>query len=97
MDNILTFKQFLVEGSYDLKDLKKRRQKLTDEERQQVMDAGAVWHNHPNPKYNPVPAVWKTTDSKGKSLYVCNTHRAALVKPTLKGAIKAYDFIKTTA
>ena len=29
--------------------------------------------------------------------YVCNTHRAFQCKPTLKGAIKSYDFIETTA
>lgn len=95
MDKLPTFKEFLTEGTYDLKGLKKRKVPLTPEEREQVMKAGAVWHHGPSGE--ETPAVWKTTDSQGKTLYVCNTHRAGQVKPTLKGAIKAYDFIKTTA
>ena len=33
----------------------------------------------------------------GKTWFVCNTHRAACCKSTLKGAIKAFPYIETTA
>tara|TARA_Y100000310_G_scaffold13838_1_gene14118 strand:- start:3050 stop:3736 length:687 start_codon:yes stop_codon:yes gene_type:complete len=74
--------------------LKKNKKTLTEEERKQVVDAGAVWHHGPNGE--ETPAVWKA-EVDGNSWYVCNTHRAYDCKPTLKGAIKAYDFIETTA
>jgi hypothetical protein len=94
---ILAEYRTLAEGSYDYKKLKANRKQLEPGERDQVMKAGAVWHNHPNPKYNPVPAVWKTSDQTGNTKYCCNTHRAIQIKDTLQGAIKAFDFIKTTA
>lgn len=69
---------------------------LTKEERQEVMDAKAVWHHGPNGE--ETPAVWKSKDSKGKIVYVTNTHRAYRSSSTLKGAIREYhDFIKGTA
>ena len=74
--------------------LKKNKVKLTDEERKEVMDRGATWHHGPNGE--ETPAVQKAV-VKGKTWYWCATHRAGQVKPTLKGAIRAYDFIKTTA
>jgi hypothetical protein len=74
--------------------LKKNKRPLTDEERAEVMKAGAVWHMGSNGK--PSPAVWKAV-VKGKTWYACNTHRAIQIKPTLKGAIKAFEFIKTTS
>lgn len=79
----------------DMKTLKKNKVKLTDEERELVMSRGAVWHmgNH-NGK--PSSAIWKSVVN-GKTWYVCNTHRAYQCKPTLKGAIKAFEFIETTA
>ena len=58
------------------------------------MDRGAVWHHGPNGE--ETPAVWKA-EVNGKTWFVCNTHRAYQCKPTLKGAINAYDFIETTA
>jgi hypothetical protein len=88
--------ELLVEGS-DLDNLKKNKVALTPEEREQCMKAGAVWHNHPNPKVKAVPAIWKSVDKNGKVTYVCNTHRAAATAPTIKGAIKKFEFIKTTA
>ena len=58
------------------------------------MSRGAVWHHGPNGE--ETPAVWKSVVD-GKTWYICNTHRAAQIKPTLKGAINAYKFIETTA
>lgn len=74
--------------------LKKGRRALTDNERSQVMKAGAVWHHGPNGE--ETPAVWKSVVD-GKTWFCCNTHRAIQIKPTLKDAIKAFEFIKTTA
>lgn len=82
------------EGGPKMKTLKLNRVELDDDERKQVMRRGAVWHHGPQGK--PSPAVWKS-EIRGKTYYVCNTHRAAAVKPTLKGAIRAFDFIKTTS
>lgn len=60
------------------------------------MKANAVWHHGPNGA--PSPAVWKSADSKGKPVYVTNTHRAYNKAPTLQGAIERYHaFIKDTA
>lgn len=93
----MRFNKFLAERKSEQDILKKNRTPLDPEEREKVMKAGAVWHNHPDPKKNPIPAVWKSKNSKGDVKYCCNTHRAIQIKDTLKGAIKSYDFIKTTA
>jgi len=77
-----------------MKALKDNRVELDDAERKEVMRRGAVWHHGKDGK--PTPAVWKS-EVRGKTYYVCNTHRAAAVKPTLKGAIRAFDFIETTS
>lgn len=69
--------------------LKKNRRPLTDEEKKEVIQKGAVWEDGR-------PGVWKAVVD-GKTWYVCNTHRAIQIKPTLKGAIKAFEFIKTTS
>lgn len=82
-------------GGYDWKILKKNRIPLEPEEHQRVMSANAVWNFSPSGK--PSPAVWKTRSKSGKLVYICNTHRACAIKPTLDQAIKAYDFIKTTS
>jgi len=84
----------LILESPEMKTLKKGRRQLSDEERKIVMDADATWHH--GPKGEETPAVWKSV-VKGKTWYVCNTHRAMQVKPTLKGAIQAFKFIKTTS
>jgi hypothetical protein len=76
--------------------LKDNKVKLSPEERKEVMSKKAVWHhgNHGE----ATPAVWKTTDGKGKTVYVTNTHRAYQVRPTLAGAISIFHkFIKGTA
>lgn len=69
---------------------KRGRTKLTSAERAEVIRAGAVW------PWDKKPGVWKTVVN-GKTWYCCNTHRASSCKPTLKGAIKAFRFIETTA
>lgn len=75
---------------------KDNKEPLTDEERKQVMDAEAVWHFSPGHK--ATPAVWKTKDTKGKTWYCSNTHRAWAKNRTLKAAInKFFSFVKTTA
>lgn len=74
--------------------LKQHQVKLTPEERAAAMKAGAVWHH--GPQGEPTCAVWKSV-VKGKPWYVVNTHRCGQVKPTLKGAIRAFSFVKTTA
>jgi len=75
--------------------LRDNRVPLTKEERDEVMRSGAVWHNSFNGK--KIAGVWKSKRPDGSFVYVCNTHRAMQEKPTLKGAIKAFDFIKTTS
>ena len=92
-----TFIQFLLESD-EFKKLKANKQPLTNEERQLCLDRKAVWNNHPDPKKNPVPAVWKSVDKNGKVTYVTDTHRAYNTASTLKGAIRRYhNFIKGTA
>jgi hypothetical protein len=73
--------------------LKEHRVKLDPQERNMVIRKQAVW---PQSGGKPVPGVWKAV-IEGKSWYVCNTHRAAAIKPTLRAAIKAFEFIKTTS
>lgn len=92
-----TFKEFITERKSSYEILKANRKPLSDEEKEIVMKSGAVWHNHPNAKIKEVSAIWKSSDSKGNIKYCCNTHRAIAIKNTLKDAIKAFDFIKTTA
>lgn len=85
---------FEAKRSPDMKTLKKHKVKLTDEERDQVMKAGAVWHQGPGGGESP--GVWKSVVN-GKVWYVCNTHRTMAAKPTLRGAIAAFDFIQSTS
>jgi len=88
-------KEAIIESrSPQMKTLKANRTELDDKERKEVMRKGAVWH--PGNKDKPVPAVWKS-EIRGKTWFVTNTHRAYRACPTLKGAIRAFKFIETTA
>lgn len=78
-----------IEESHRLSTLKKHRVKLTPQERSEVIRRGATWDDGS-------PGVWKAIVN-GEAYYACNTHRACQIKPTLKGAIRAFKFIKTTA
>jgi hypothetical protein len=84
----------LLNESPEMKTLKKNKVKLDPEEREQAMKAGATWH--PGNHENPTCAVWKAVVN-GKTWYVCNTHRCYQARPTLKGAISAFDYVKTTS
>jgi len=79
----------LEERTPDLKQLKQHRRALDPEELAQVKQRQAVWSDGR-------PGVWKA-QLEGKTYYVCNTHRACQIKPTLAGAISAFAFIKTTS
>ena len=88
--------QFLIESKEtEIKTLKKNKKPLTDEEREKVMKAGAVWHPC-NLKGKPTPAVQKAVVN-GKTWYWCATHRYGVVKSTLKGAIAAFPKVKETS
>lgn len=76
--------------------LKDNKVPLTKDERATVMKDKAVWHQGSGGKASP--AVWKSKDSQGKTVFVTNTHRAYNTAPTLKGAINRFHkFIKGTA
>jgi len=91
---IIKTKKYAASKGPKMETLKKNRTVLSDEERKEVMSRGVTWHHGPNGENTP--AVWKSIVD-GKTWYVCNTHRAFQCKSTLKGAIKAFDFIETTA
>lgn len=84
----ISLKELLME-SPKMDKLKKHRQSLTDAEKKTVVSAGAVWEDGK-------PGIWKSVVD-GKTWYVCNTHRCYQCKPTLKGAIRAFKFVKTTS
>ena len=81
-------------GGYEFKAVNAGVKPLTPEERAEVMAAGAVWHHGPHGE--ATPAVRKSVVN-GKTVYWCATHRAWRYADTLKGAIRHYRFIKTTA
>ena len=77
------------------KALKDNKVNISDDERQIIMDSKAVWHHGPNGE--ETPAVWKSVVNE-KTWFVCNTHRAYNVMPTIRGAIHQFHgFIKSTA
>lgn len=89
--------QELFEKASEMENLKKNKVPLTDEERNKVMKAKAVWHHGPNGK--ETSAVWKSINPKTKKVtYVTNTHRQYSTSSTLKGIInKFHIFIKGTS
>ena len=93
------FKEFylthlLEKEKSEFQKLKDNKVDLTPEERKEAMDQKCVWHfgNH----NNPTCAIWKSI-LNGKSYFISNTHRCFQKSPTLKGAIKDFEFVKTTA
>ena len=80
---------------YKYSDLRDRKIPLEPEERQEAMDRGCVWHfNGPD---KPVCAIWKAKTKSGDIVFGSSTHRAMSVKKTLKGAIGAFPFIRSTS
>ena len=77
--------------------LKNNKVPLTDEEREKVMTAKAVWHHGPNGE--ETPAVWKSKDKKtGKVTYACHTHRLYQTAKSLGAAInKFHKYVKQSA
>ena len=97
----LTFDQLITEALLQEKKrgptwptLKKNQVKLDPEEREKAMKAGAVWHHGSNGE--ETCGIQKSVVD-GKTWWHCHTHRAMAVRPTLKGAISAFDFIETTS
>ena len=74
---------------YKYSDLKDRKIPLEDHEREEAMSRGAHWSDG-------AIGIWKARTKANKIVYGCNTHRAMQVKPTLKGAINAFPWIKST-
>lgn len=96
MPTFPNFSLFLTEA-HKFAALQAKKEPLTDEERQKVMDAKAVWHRS-NHQGKPSAAVWKSRDSKGNPIYVTHTHRAFAAEKTLGAAIrKFHSEIKDTA
>lgn len=86
-------------AKYKMKDLEKYRTEMTKAELDEVFRRKAVWGDGPT----ATSAIWKAQvfdhkePEKIQFVYVTNTHRAMATAPTLKGAIKKFQFIKTTA
>lgn len=89
------YNNILTEVKSELKKLKNNKIPLTDEEREIVYKAKAVWY--PNGK--EVSAIWKSKNPKtGEITYGCNTHRVYQTRKSLKAAINAFhNVVKETA
>lgn len=80
----------LAESAPDLKDLKKKRRTLSDDEWEKVQDAGATWEDGKS-------GVWKA-EHNGKTYYIANTHRAASINTSLDKTIKGFlDTVKDSS
>lgn len=66
------------------KTLEKHRQELSPAERKQLKDAGKSG-----------ATVWKATVD-GKTYYVVHTHRAGVVRSSMKGVLAIYDWVEST-
>lgn len=84
---------FVAEGdqptvSFDI--LRENREELSKSERAAVLrkKASVVYES----RRHPLPAVWKATVGD-QTYYVCNTHRAYAVSPTLAGAVAKYHAV----
>ncbi len=77
----------LHESGPQFKTLKDAQVKLTDDERQKVMAAKAVWHKGHDGAESP--AIKKAV-IRGKTYYFSNTHRCFMVAKTIKKAVKDY-------
>lgn len=75
--------QLLLEAPSE-KTLEKHRQELSADERKQLKDAGKKG-----------ATVWKATVD-GKTYYVVHTHRAAVVRSSMKGVLQIYDWVEST-
>lgn len=77
--------------------LKKNQVRLPEDERDIAMKAKAFWHHSQTGEAKETCAIWKSV-VRGEAWYVCHTHRAMNVRPTLKAAIKQFhDLIKGMA
>ena len=74
--------------SFDI--LRENREELSKSERASVLRKKAlvVYES----RRHPLPAVWKATVGD-QTYYVCNTHRAYAVSPTLAGAVAKYHAV----
>jgi hypothetical protein len=82
--------QLLSESGPQYDTLEKNKVKLTDEERNKVMNAAATWHHGKNG--GATPAIKKSV-IRGKTYFYCNTHRCYQSAKTLDAAIN--KFFKT--
>lgn len=73
----------ISESTPNLKQLKKKRRSLSDDEWEKVQDAKAVWEDGKS-------GVWKAVID-GKTFYVANTHRTSAINSSLDATIK--DFL----
>jgi 2'-5' RNA ligase len=77
--------------------LKDNKERLDGAEREQAMAAGCCWHfGHHQGK--PSCAIYRSKDSRGKTWFCSNTHRAYDKSPTLAQAIKRFhSFVKPSS
>jgi YHS domain-containing protein len=78
---------FLSESGPEFATLKKHIVKLSDNEREKIMKAKAVWHFGKDGASSP--AIKKAV-VRGKTYFFSNTHRCFQCTTTLKAAIKQF-------